>query len=312
MRISKPADWPANIAPHPHKSKAGAVAITAEIVRGFTFALFVALCASCAATPAATFDRTALALGLEPDTLDGGTHPLRIYTSRNFSWSNENVRMPSLHIYLDGDGRPFVHRTRVARDPTPQDALVLQLLAIDPGPAVYVGRPCYHGLEYACDPRLWTSARYGEAVIASMAEAIATLIERTAPDRVVLFGHSGGGALAVLIGERLATIDAVITVAANLDIDAWSRHHGYTPLAESLNPARTPATRRVPQLHYSGAEDDNVPPVLQAALAQRVPHATFRVIEGFGHTCCWAESWLTRLAEVDAFVTAAMAPPAGG
>jgi pimeloyl-ACP methyl ester carboxylesterase len=145
-----------------------------------------------------------------------------------------------------------------------------------------------------------------------MTEAIATLIERTAPERVVLIGHSGGGTLAVLIGERLATVDAVVTVAANLDVDAWSRHHGYTPLAESLDPARAPAVRTVPQLHYSGAADDNVPPVLQTAFAQRAPHAEFRVIEGFGHTCCWAESWPTRLAEIDAFVTAATAPPTGG
>jgi hypothetical protein len=167
MRISKPADWLANIAPNPHKSKAGAGAIAAGIVREFTFALFVALCASCATTPAVTFDRTALALGLEPDTLNGAGHPLRIYTSKHFDSANQQARKPSLHIYLDGDGRPFVHRTRVARDPTPQDALVLALLAIDPDPAVYVGRPCYHGLEFDCDPRLWTTARYGEAVIAA-------------------------------------------------------------------------------------------------------------------------------------------------
>src|SRR6266545_4164343 len=50
-----------------------------------------------------------------------------------------------LHIYLDGDGTPW-ERGRPAPDPTPRAPLVLRLMALDPAPRVYLGRPCYHGL----------------------------------------------------------------------------------------------------------------------------------------------------------------------
>ena len=48
------------------------------------------------------------------------------------------------------------------------------------------------------------------------------------------FGHSGGGALAVC-WHPLPETDAVATLQS--DIDAWTGHHGYSPLAGSLNPA---------------------------------------------------------------------------
>ena len=77
-----------------------------------------------------------------------------------------------LHVYLDGDGTPMLG-SYPAADPTPRDPLVLDLMALDSTPSIYVGRPCYHGLSGApCSPSLWTSGRYSEPVVASMAAGI--------------------------------------------------------------------------------------------------------------------------------------------
>ena len=47
------------------------------------------------------------------------------------------------------------------------------------------------------------------------------IVEAEDVDEIVWFGYSGGGALAVLLALRFPQSVAVITVAANLDIDGW-------------------------------------------------------------------------------------------
>ena len=37
-----------------------------------------------------------------------------------------------IHIYIEGDGRPFIDRNTAARDPTPRRPSVLNLMRIDP------------------------------------------------------------------------------------------------------------------------------------------------------------------------------------
>ena len=67
-----------------------------------------------------------------------------------------------LHVYIEGDGRPYLDRWTAAADPTPRNPLMLRLMTIDPEPAVYLGRPCYFGLaiQPPCTPRDWTLDRF--------------------------------------------------------------------------------------------------------------------------------------------------------
>lgn len=70
-------------------------------------------------------------------------------------------RGPVAHIYIEGDGRPWLNPSRIAADPTPQKPLMLELMALDPAPAAFLGRPCYFELDDpACTPELWTHKRY--------------------------------------------------------------------------------------------------------------------------------------------------------
>ena len=100
------------------------------------------------------------------------------------------------------------------------------------GPRQYTlcRRPCYFGLELddTCDANYWTYARYSEKVVGSMVDVIAEQTRQYS--EVVLLGHSGGGAMALLIAEQLPNVTAVVTIAGNIDTEAWTQHHGYTPL----------------------------------------------------------------------------------
>ena len=232
-------------------------------------------------------EQVASAAGLERGWTDGHGFRHRFYRNRAFADTDK-----PLHVYLEGDGLPFRTPTRVSPDPSPHNPLALRLLLRDPAPALYLGRPCYHGEAAApgCTPMLWTNARYGEPVVASMAAALRRLAGDERP--LVLIGYSCGGALAMLLAPRLANTLRVVTIAANLDVAAWAAYHDYTPLSGSLDPARAPPLpQRIAQLHLAGANDRQVPPRLAAPVVARQSSAVLVVLPGFDHRCCWEARW---------------------
>lgn len=258
---------------------------------GAALALGLGLAASACASPADRFAQRALALGFEQSVVPGTgfAHVL---------FRRSGHPAGTLHVYLDGDGTPWL-AGRPAADPTPGRDLVLALMALDPAPSVYVGRPCYHGLADTppCAPTLWTSARYSDAVVQSIAGATARLARDAGAQRVVWLGYSGGGTLAVLAAPRVAASVAVVTVAANLDTDAWIELHGFRPLTASLNPARQ---RQLPaglfQRHYVGGRDRLVP----EGVVRRGPidGNSVRVVPDCDHDSCWKALWPAILEEV--------------
>jgi hypothetical protein len=256
--------------------------------RLLTLLALAAAAAGCS-SPAHTFARRAAGLEMERSVVRGGDFELVVFRRARAS-------SPVLHVYLGGDGTPWT-RGVPSRDPTPRNALVLNLMRLDPEAALYLGRPCYHGTTPTprCDRALWTDGRYSQTVIDSMAAALRAILDADGVTRVSWFGYSGGGTLALLLAPRFPETVAVVTVAANLDIDAWADLHGYDRLAGSLNPAREPPATAIPQRHYAGGRDRVVPP----AIVARGPIApgTLTIVEKFDHTCCWVDLWPTVLAD---------------
>ncbi|MEM8933370.1 MAG: hypothetical protein AAGE94_19425, partial [Acidobacteriota bacterium] len=168
--------------------------------------------------------------------------------------------------------------------------LAFELMLRDPDPAIYLERPCYHRLDPddPCRPELWTSARYSECVVSSLAAAIRLMLAERGDPSLTLIGYSGGGVLATLLAHRLPTA-RLVTVAANLDVAAWVAHHGYLPLDGSLDPADGDAPP-AEQLHLLGAVDETVPPALVVPVLDgwQVPYV---IRDGFGHVCCWLDAW---------------------
>ena len=243
--------------------------------------------AACA-TPSERFAREATRLGFERTTLAGdGFRHVAYYTG-------VGERANALHVYIEHDGSPWLERTFVATDPTPREPFALELMARDRGPRLLLGRPCYFETraDAGCSSLLWTYRRYAPEVVISMAVALRGFLAEHPYPRVVLIGYSGGGTLAWLVASRLAQASAVVTIAANLDIDAWTTLHAYTPLDGSLNPAlQPPLSSAVHEIHFVGGRDANVPPSI--AQSFRTRHSMARIVDipEFDHRCCWIERW---------------------
>jgi hypothetical protein len=258
----------------------------------------------CSATER-TFERQALHAGLTRSEVMGGEFRHALYVRPDAVRAG---RVP-IHVYLTGDGTPYIRPGLVAADPTPRHPVVVGLLARDPAPAMILGRPCYHGYARVppCTPEFWTQGRYGERVVAGMAQALTRVMP---PDReYVLIGFSGGGALAVLLARRLPKVIAVVTLAGNLDTDAWAHAHDYGRLDRSLNPVQgPPLSAAITRLHYAGARDRQVPPVLVSRAVARIG-GEFIVVPDTSHERGWEQHWGAILADLERRLHRRTPPP---
>jgi hypothetical protein len=239
------------------------------------------------ATPAERADEIASSLEFDKAIVRGA--PFRHVVYRN------SVREPAdvLHVYIEGDGSPFKHRTVIASDPTSRDPMMLRLMSEDRMPSVYLGRPCYFGLnvDADCKPDEWTSRRFAPEVLDSMETVLRAEIARSGASHVDLFGHSGGGTLAVLLALRIDSVARVITIAPTLDTAAWCELHGYSPLVGSINPVDLGAHRAgLKIIHWVGEKDTNTPASLVRTASQSRGDSV-RVVAGFDHHCCWRRIW---------------------
>lgn len=243
-------------------------------------------------TPAKRIDRLAAELRLVRQVVQGTRFQHVIYFATR---GDPTV----LHVYLEGDGSPWVRPHQIANDPTPRRPIMFELLAFDSAQTLYLGRPCYHGqvVDPACTPWVWTHGRYSETVVDSLAAALRSFLQHREVRRLRFFGFSGGGALAVLLARRFRDTEAVVTVAGNLDTAAWTRHHGYSELVDSINPASIPPLGvQVRQLHLLGLRDKTVPPALVEQYLQRQSKGEIIRYPEFDHRCCWRDIWPSLLA----------------
>ncbi len=249
------------------------------------------------ATPTSQLTAIAVSSGLQRDEVRAEGFNLTVFDNAKTAQVTQKrgtVRDQVLHVYLEGDGSPWRYRIFTMEDPTPRNPLMLRLMAYDNAPAVYIGRPCYNGTfrERGCNSSLWTSGRYSDKVVKSMASAIRYQAKRYRAEQLWLMGHSGGGALAMLLAEELPQVTRVITIAGNLDTDAWTDHHRYTPLYSSTNPATAPElSADIWQWHFIGGRDGVIPPQIVRPVIMRQASASGFEFPGFSHGCCWERVW---------------------
>lgn len=266
-------------------------AISQILLLGFTL--------SGCSTPSQRIETLAAQLGYQRMVVAGQPWAHVLY--RNTITQPDSI----LHVYLEGDGTPWIGGKIIATDPTARNPLALRLMAQDPYPALYLARPCYHHLKNTapCPAQFWTSHRYSPAVVNSMIHALQHYLQLHQPkaaliQEMVLIGHSGGGTLAMLMAPKIPA-QTVITIAANLDIEAWTRYHHYSPLWGSLNPAQqAPLPQTIKQWHFTGAEDTQVPATLIASALKNQPQAVFQIIPGYNHHCCWESTWKNTLQQL--------------
>lgn len=269
--------------------------VNAREYRAWLVLLVPVLVSACGAAPVRHMQALAQANGLQEAVVSSGKFDHRVYRNLPAGKTRE------LNVYLEGDGAPWLFRYIVMPDPTPRRPMMLSMMAEDPYPSFYLGRPCYNGFAKRpeCDSKLWTSGRYSRQVVNSMAIVLEKEIEKRSVEHVNLFGHSGGGALAVLLASRIPQTRFVVSLAGNLDIDAWTTRHGYSPLFSSLNPARSaPLSADIVQVHLMGGQDHKIPPELVKPWVIQQQNTYGVVFENYDHSCCWSKYWQALLRQI--------------
>jgi pimeloyl-ACP methyl ester carboxylesterase len=257
-----------------------------KLRRKLLTAAFISLVISaCSTPPSSVFQRQSVNLGLTESSIDTPLFELAVFDNGKQSANSE------LHVYLEGDGIPFIQNRFINIDPTSTKATTLALISQDDAHSILVGRPCYHGkFSASCsDNKWWTSHRYSTEVVEAIAGAINAYNQNG--DKVVLIGFSGGGALAMLMADKINGLKKLVTINANLDIDAWTNYHSYTPLSGSLNPIKSSIENQdIRQLHLLGERDKNVP---HSHWADKIKGNNSSVLSypNFGHHCCWSSAW---------------------
>lgn len=203
----------------------------------------------------------------------------------------ESFKTP-LYLYIGGDGRPWRTFREVASNPTSEHSIVLKsMLQAEPN-SMYIGRPCYYQVADArCQGTWWTHDRYHPDVVNSLLKVVEQLSE--SHKELWLIGYSGGGTLAVLVGRRLNRPVNVVTVNANLDHQAWTNHHQYSPLTGSLNPIRD--LKRNPEmreLHWHANQDRTVLPEWIVAYCEKTQT---RCLPFEGSHTSWTSLWPSML-----------------
>lgn len=248
---------------------------------------------ACVTSPSANFQSKSVKFGLVESSIKTPLFELAVF---------DNVRQSSkseLHVYLEGDGVPFIQNRFVNTDPTSIKATALSLINQDQSRSILVGRPCYHGkLSGSCsDNKWWTSHRYNLKVVEAMSHAINSYNSNN--DQVVLIGFSGGGTLAMLIADKINALKKIVTISANLDTNAWTHHHAFSPLSGSLNPMTNLFhSDDIAQLHLLGEQDKNIPYWLWADKLKS-QNSTAVSYPDFTHSCCWSSVWPKILKVID-------------
>ncbi len=208
------------------------------------------------------------------------------------SWRRIRSSDLPLHVYIEGDGCAFSATGRPTKDPTPIDPLALTLASLDPHPNVlYLARP-YQYLPI-CDSlencqKYWTTHRYSDEVVRAADAAISEVAFNAKIKEVKLIGFSGGGTIAALLAARRSDITLLATIAGYLDST------GNPNLPGSLNPTDfARKLNKIEQVHFIGAEDDNVPPNIAESYQQKtgVAKEKFFIIENTYHHRGWEKRW---------------------
>lgn len=218
----------------------------------------------------------------------GGTAPASAPLSP-FPSPPEDGGAASLRVVIEGDGHAFLASGPPSPDPTPREAtgLAIALEAVGTAPVLYLGRPCqYEGAGTApCHSHFWTRGRFAPEVVASLGQAIDRGKAATGARTVSLIGYSGGGVLAAILAGQRADTHSLLTIAAPLDHQRWTRTRRRPSLSGSLSPFDPAWQGRLaclPQHHVIGTEDDRVPPSLVLETAERLRDLAAEACPGRG------------------------------
>ncbi|WP_051249565.1 alpha/beta hydrolase [Maridesulfovibrio zosterae] len=220
----------------------------------------------------------------------------KVFSEKKFSIQGyQRGKAKRLRVYIEGDGKAWLSRSRPSSDPTPNNPVSFYLAAEDNSPAVlYLARPCQYVEKENrrnCIVPFWTSARFSELIINDLNKALDEAKSVAGANDLELVGYSGGGAVAVLLAARRDDVDLIVTVAGNLDHSFWTDFHNVSPLRYSLNPADVAEkVQHIRQIHIVSFDDAVIPEsVCRSYLSRMTDLSMVTVIrvDDIGHTGDW-------------------------
>lgn len=204
------------------------------------------------------------------------------------------------HIYIEGDGKAWLSRSRISGNPTPPNPIALHLAAKDLSEnVIYLARPCQYTKmldpDKKCDSAYWSNKRFAPEVITAFDAALDNIKYRYGVPAFHLTGYSGGAAVAALLASRRSDILSLRTVAGNLDHIAHSQIHGVSYLEGSLNPPDFAANlKMIPQRHYVGGQDKVVPWGVIHSYLKKIGETncvSYSFIQEAEHADGWVDIW---------------------
>ena len=214
------------------------------------------------------------------------------------SYQRFNKLSGTINIYIEGDGRAWEAKHRLSDDPTPSNPVALKLAALDPADnVVYIARPGQYsptGIP-ECNSKYWSGYRFAPEVINSFNIAIDILKEKSRAKYVKLIGYSGGGAIAVLVASKRSDVNALVTVAGNLNPKAFCAYHQISELDGSMDPMDVAQKLAyIPQRHFVGSRDKVVPLAIAESFVKMEGDKDYEcitVVDDVSHNNGWQKHW---------------------
>lgn len=216
------------------------------------------------------------------------------------AYERMHTRGASANIYIEGDGKAFLSKNTISRDPTPTNPVALHLAAYDKSENIaWLARPCQFtkmlSPDTKCNNAYWTNKRSAPEVIKAYHRALDNIANRYDITTFNLIGYSGGANIAAIIAAERNDVSSLRTVAGNLDHVVHSQHHNVSILDGSLNAVDyADKLRTVPQHHFIGGQDNIVPPAILHSYMEALgdtPCLKYSFIQTAEHEKGWVDSW---------------------
>lgn len=208
-----------------------------------------------------------------------------------------NQQSPHVNIYIEGDGQSWQDPWSISPDPTPPDPVGFRLALADtrPDSILYLARPCQYIMDKRCTALDWTSHRFSAQVVQAYHQALEQIKRNWQVKIFSLHAYSGGASVALLVAAQRRDIASVVTFAPLLDPVQWTSYHHYSPLTGSLSPVdQADCLKRIPQTHFIGAQDKEVPYLVSSAYFAVVPQSSLNIVHkipNFTHYSDWPALW---------------------
>ncbi len=219
------------------------------------------------------------------------------------AYERMHERLAAATVYIEGDGDiKSIFGNGSLQDPTPRNPVALHLASRDKSEnLVWLARPCQYTGTKNCNPVYWGEERFAPEILAAYDAALEEIRRRYDIKGFNLVGFGGGGAIAAILAANRDDVLTLRTVAGNLAPNVYTQIHKAPPLI-GMSPLDYAAPlANIPQVHFTGGRDTEVPQIVLSTYMQTVgpsPCVGTKVVPGAEHMAGWVEHWPELLKEM--------------